>query len=446
MTTSRFNFIVYLLLYVYIATHASPVSVTRRTATKSRSSFSKTVGRLHKRNHVTAKVNLISGVSFGRDSRTPSFKFNPTLDDNSALNTLRNKKIVFLGDSITRYQYLNLVYFIERGHFPQPYCTDEKMEHSVCCQNKVRGGSKGNGWSSFFHSTNQGLNGNEICDCARKDGFNLENRVYRNEEMNTVIAFFWLGRDLGINLREGMFNYPLRPACVLTGNNKIDSDNSSCNNIVVTASKFDNVTLIGDAIRNITVSLKPDMFILNWGHHTTYSWQKGVGRQQYESISQAINDMKVKSSQTKTLFYWKATTPIFSCDRNKKSQSLPDEPPEPRCRLKFLRESDGQNPVQLGNKLVQDRTLEIFDTQYYIKVLFTELQRRRGINKILSTANLNENATLPWCSPSTNINYAVCQYNPLGWDSLHFYCWVNAELNRALIANFKMKMSRSTTA
>ena len=307
---------------------------------------------------------------------------------------------------------------MERKKFPQPYCTDETLPHSVCCQRTSEGRSLGN-WNSFFRSTNKGFNGNEICDCSRNKYFNLENRVYYNKELNTMVAFLWLGRDLGINLRENMFQLPLKATCSIED----DTSGTSCGNQEYVLSRLSNVTLIGDAIRNITRALNPDVFLMNWGHHTTYMWRHGLGRAQYDSITQSIKDLR--NGNFKTIFYWKTTTPLYSCDSNSTS-----------CHLKLMVEDDGQNPKKLGNKLVVDNTLEVFDAQHYVKLLHTELMRRRMKRSSVGNSNTT------WCSPST-MNYNICKTNPLGWDSLHYYCWVNTELNRALIATMKQTKKKN---
>ena len=68
-------------------------------------------------------------------------------------DTLRGKSIVFIGDSLTRYQYLNLVYFLATGKWSSPHPRNElDKEHAS--------------WQSFYRTTTQ-RNQNEICDCYR---------------------------------------------------------------------------------------------------------------------------------------------------------------------------------------------------------------------------------------------------------------------------------------
>jgi hypothetical protein len=100
------------------------------------------------------------------------------------------------------------------------------------------------------------------------------------------------------------------------------------------------------------------------------------------------------------------------------------------CKLKLSSEIDSQKPNKLGNKLIRESIMEKFDAQFYIKSLYDRIGLRFRKYK--------ENFT--WCQSSIDPN--VCELNPLGWDSLHYYCWVNTELNRALIATYVKKKSQ----
>ena len=211
--------------------------------------------------------------------------------------------------------------------------------------------------------------------------------------------------------------------------------------------------------------MRPDVFLMNWGHHTTYTWQKGLGRQQYESITRAVKQLRAENY--KTLLYWKTTTPIYSCEDRLPLDRARSEGAGPPCRLKVMKESDGQNPIKLGNKLVQDRILEQFDAQHYVKLLHTELRRHRhkhhsklriqtatcggnnnNSNGHVSSSSSSSSSSQHYCCSSgsgagsrDNSQQQECHHqNPMGWDSLHYFCWVNTELNRALIADYMLKM------
>jgi hypothetical protein len=68
----------------------------------------------------------------------PSFSFTPSLSRSDLRSALRKKTIVFIGDSVTRYQYLNLAFFLERGKWPGPLLTDEEMDGNPCCEKSFK--------------------------------------------------------------------------------------------------------------------------------------------------------------------------------------------------------------------------------------------------------------------------------------------------------------------
>jgi hypothetical protein len=82
--------------------------------------------------------------------------------------------ITFMGDSVTRYQYLNLVHFLEHGIW--------NSDSSKPNENGHKFGS----WNEFLRTTNQRLGGHEICDCHRLDSRDtnaIENRYYADGDV-----------------------------------------------------------------------------------------------------------------------------------------------------------------------------------------------------------------------------------------------------------------------
>ena len=97
---------------------------------------------------------------------------------------LRNRRIAFVGDSVTRYQYLNLAHFIAHGHWRSglPALEDETQWDS---------------WAGFFNGSSARLTtetSQESCDCFRPGTplLALENRVFTDRDLNLSIAFFQL--------------------------------------------------------------------------------------------------------------------------------------------------------------------------------------------------------------------------------------------------------------
>lgn len=86
------------------------------------------------------------------------------------LDILKGKHILFLGDSVTRYQYLNLASFLSTGNPIWPTSPSSEVE------------KEWPSWTAFYQGTNRRMNGQEVCDCFRSPIFNphliVENRYW----------------------------------------------------------------------------------------------------------------------------------------------------------------------------------------------------------------------------------------------------------------------------
>jgi len=76
------------------------------------------------------------------------------LDHAETLRRLRGSNVVIIGDSLTRYQYLNLAYWLKTKKWRSPYPLNENEQNHMS-------------WAAFFELTNQRLGGSETCDCYR---------------------------------------------------------------------------------------------------------------------------------------------------------------------------------------------------------------------------------------------------------------------------------------
>ena len=97
---------------------------------------------------------------------------------------LRNKRIVFVGDSLTRYQYLNLVNFFHTNSW------HKNVHPSLEVEGEWRS------WKSFHLGGFLRFGCEEICDCYRDNAENgpwKENRHYYNVWLNLSIdVYLWL--------------------------------------------------------------------------------------------------------------------------------------------------------------------------------------------------------------------------------------------------------------
>jgi hypothetical protein len=93
----------------------------------------------------------------------------------------------FIGDSLSRYQYLNLVYLLETGLWSADPPNEMEKRFSS--------------WNEFFVVTNQRMGGHEICDCFRNEGAIIENRYYADGGVRAEY-FQMFGRDARILLHD----------------------------------------------------------------------------------------------------------------------------------------------------------------------------------------------------------------------------------------------------
>lgn len=94
---------------------------------------------------------------------------------------LMNTHILFLGDSLTRYQYMSLVHFISRLEFPDQFGSDPAGPN-VCLEREWTD------WNDFYHigsavlSNARGAHGFELIDADH--GSEKENRIFNLTDMH----------------------------------------------------------------------------------------------------------------------------------------------------------------------------------------------------------------------------------------------------------------------
>ena len=96
---------------------------------------------------------------------------------------VNNLRLVFMGDSVTRYQYLDFIYYLHTGQWIQnddyPNLVAEKTFGS---------------WIEFYNITNGAFDGKEKCDCYRAGKFDplsiFETRYYTDPIRNNYIAYY----------------------------------------------------------------------------------------------------------------------------------------------------------------------------------------------------------------------------------------------------------------
>lgn len=98
----------------------------------------------------------------------------------------RGLRLVMMGDSLTRYQYLSLTYFLKNGFWIDPSGPDRKYIREKSFS----------GWADFYNSSTKALAPMEYCDCYRSDaersaheGDTVENRYFYDKERDNRVTF-----------------------------------------------------------------------------------------------------------------------------------------------------------------------------------------------------------------------------------------------------------------
>jgi len=101
----------------------------------------------------------------------------------------RNLRLVFLGDSVTRYQYLSLVYFLRHGRwFDHRVSERNNLVHAHSFHHPLHPHED---WNEFFLQSNRMLYPMEVCDCLRSwDGEVLvERRYFYDRDHNNMAVY-----------------------------------------------------------------------------------------------------------------------------------------------------------------------------------------------------------------------------------------------------------------
>jgi len=114
---------------------------------------------------------------------------NETTYDRVREKHLNGKSILFIGDSLTRYQYLNLVYFLASGAWSSPFPHNENEKEFAS-------------WTQFYITTTQ-RNKYEICDCYRGNSMQsiVENRYFSIHNINISYIQYFMPSN-GIKFHE----------------------------------------------------------------------------------------------------------------------------------------------------------------------------------------------------------------------------------------------------
>eukprot|EP01041_Mallomonas_annulata_P003856 gene3856-7688_t len=241
-------------------------------------------------------------------------------DNNEVKTLLRDKRIVIIGDSLTRYQYLNFVHFLSTNTWisshPRNEVEGDWLEYG--------------GWKTFFKGTSRRMGCFELCDCRRPEGEGgHESRHYHDPNYNLSIHYFlWLAP----HKISGFVSIP-------TSNEAYADAYANCTfgiPRIINESNFNYSSNIYDFLDQSIRPIYPDSVIVNQG-----IWPD------VDLRTESFHKFAKLLSNITSLPIWKVTTAIFD--------GKPEETKNTFCT--YIR---GDFPGPECNPLDSDKMLNLF--------------------------------------------------------------------------------------
>jgi hypothetical protein len=202
------------------------------------------------------------------------------------LGFLRNQTMVFVGDSLTRYQYLSLALFLYRGQWDE----DAGL---ACAECELAWGTN---WDNFFLSTNLRLGCHEIIDAYRlKNPFHhRENRYFHHFELNfTMMKFFWgPPYNIDLTLPSHPTRHDFRENCM--------NKQAFVDRITAPSARPDRASykFVQDFINTELSNIQPAFLFLNQGLWPEFKIRESAS---FTAIAQAMKNVSKHP-------FWKRTT------------------------------------------------------------------------------------------------------------------------------------------
>ncbi|GKY99299.1 hypothetical protein MPSEU_000885000 [Mayamaea pseudoterrestris] len=151
------------------------------------------------------------------------------IDHNREQPRPRHLRLVFMGDSMTRYQYLSLAYFLSTGIWfeygddndedeedlrnkstkaPQSLSDSRRRNFNLMQAHSFHNPLKPHDdWNEFFRHSNQMLAPNEICDCERSADYSIavERRYFWEKTLDNKLVYINLNGHEGTSNRTGFY-------------------------------------------------------------------------------------------------------------------------------------------------------------------------------------------------------------------------------------------------
>lgn len=114
----------------------------------------------------------------------------------------RNLRLVFLGDSVTRYQYLSLAYYLRHGRWLDPALSVNNLVNAHSFHHPLH---PDDDWNEFFLQSNRLLHPMEICDCLRDRKVVLERRYFYDAERENLLVYINMNGNVSTTPGKGYY-------------------------------------------------------------------------------------------------------------------------------------------------------------------------------------------------------------------------------------------------
>ena len=164
-----------------VPTHKEPKQEQENTYDNSTS----TTSSMRRRNiYLETFKNITNEIIDNQSLTSPNLLLSHINNANLDIPIPRNLNVLLMGDSLTRYQYLDLAYFLSHnGTWNNASATPNMV---------VEGGHVS--WNGFYNFTNTAMQPYEQCDCFRQQsGFDInaifENRYFYDAKNNNSVTY-----------------------------------------------------------------------------------------------------------------------------------------------------------------------------------------------------------------------------------------------------------------
>jgi hypothetical protein len=270
------------------------------------------------------------------------------IDHGFARSCLSGSSILFIGDSLTRYQYLSLVHYLATGLWTSEHPRNEvEREH--------------NSWEDFYQTTTQ-RNLYEVCDCHREKGAwgivgpkTVENRYFSWNNISITYIQYFSEKLGGVKLHDREW---LTAACQSAANASCQScAPGSCNEKNGLFIRLGDI-LGHEVLLQLVQRTKPTDIVINVGFHDM-GWlavhAATLGRISRE-VQSALPTHNIR-------FHWKTTT-------------------YPKGGRRFDAEEANPAENRAAEILTRDYDWKVFDLWDLTKTLHSTMQSQKRLNSM----------------------------------------------------------------